>query len=264
MSSPETKVYLALFVAVTIIAVFLLFFIITIVRYHEKYQRLFKQLVFAEIRVLEKERKRIATDLHDDFGQLISIIRMQVGGLQARNAHEKEQLRLVIDHLNDAARRTRNMSESLLPNNFFRQTSLENIWSYINQVNRLKKVRISFTCRVTSFLDDEESDLHFFRIIQELISNTLKHSHARSLDLLICMDKHNLLLSSVDDGRGFDLETAHIGNAGSGLRNIHNRVALLNGTLFLHAAPGKGVQYEISIPIPPERKKMEKGVLTNF
>ncbi len=259
MSSPETKVYLALFVAVTIIAIFLLFYIVTIVRYHEKYQRLFKQLVFTEIRALEKERKRIAIDLHDDFGQLISIIKMQVGSLRAQTTHEKEQLRLAIGYLNDAALRTRSMSESLLPNNFFRQTSPENIRSYINQVNRLRKLRISFTCRTVHFLGDEESDLHFFRIIQELVNNTLKHSHGHLLDLLVCKEKNTLLLSSVDDGQGFDMEAANIGSAGSGLRNIHNRVALLNGTLFLHTAPGKGVQYEISIPIPPEKEKDRKG-----
>ena len=249
MYSHETKIYIALLVAIALIAVFLLFFIITIVSYQKKYQHLSRQLVLTEIRTLEQERRHIAAELHDDFGQILSVIRLQLGTLQVSGAEDREIIRNATGLINDTLTRVRTMSETLMPQTFFRKGSVKGIEHYIREMNRTQLLQIRLFCTEEQFFNSQEKELHLFRIIQELINNTIKHAAATEMDITIYPEKNILHVFTEDNGKGFNHREIMNAGLGSGLRNIHNRVELLNGRIFLQTEPGNGTRFEIQLPL---------------
>ncbi|GAC1527343.1 MAG: hypothetical protein NVS3B15_04100 [Sediminibacterium sp.] len=258
MPASQTQIYISLFVAIVIIAVYLLFFIITIISYQKKYQRLNRNLLLAEIKALETERSRIAKDLHDDFGQLLAAIKMQVESIVPLDESGEELIRNATRHINDTLHRMKTMSQNLMPQDLFRNGSVNNIRRYIEEINRTQSsIHIGFTFRGEHFFENNVKEGHLCRIIQELITNTLKHSKAKEMDIHVyhkkrfsgSSNKTMLHIYATDDGIGFNENTAGISGNCFGIRNIHDRVALMNGNISVLTAPGKGVQYEIKIPV---------------
>jgi signal transduction histidine kinase len=95
---------------------------------------------------------------------------------------------------------------------------------------------------------DEKRKLMLFRIIQEQVSNVLKHAAASTLEITLTLDEHIIELCIKDNGKGFEPENVRV-NKGVGLSNIASRAELFSGKVNIAAAPGKGCQLKIIIPI---------------
>jgi len=101
MDTQETKVYIAALIAAGVLGVILIYFIITMIRQQRKTQRLNLEKIEAEIRTLEKERKRIASDLHDDLGPLLSAIKFKINSVDLTHEDDKMMIEHASQHIDD-------------------------------------------------------------------------------------------------------------------------------------------------------------------
>ncbi len=249
MYAEETKFFIALLIAALVLALLLLFFIITIVQYHSLYRKQSMRQLHAEMDALENERKRIASDLHDDIGPLLSIVKMQVSSFKFNDAGEE------IEVLADAEKnvsyildRVKSLNTNLLPYTLLRNGLIAGLHEIVCELNKMQQIHIVLRCTPIDLYIPKSKELPVFRIIQELVTNALKHSMARELDIIIELKGNELEVVVCDDGKGFDKEKAMLGN-GLGLKNVTTRVALLKGALYLQPKLEGGTHFLIKLPV---------------
>lgn len=238
----------AVLVAALLIGIIIAYFIISIVRYHRRYVKLQKERIFAEITIQENERKRIATDLHDSIGPLLSAVKLNINSIEMRDSEDKRIIDLSGKYLDEIIGSMREISYNLLPNTLERKGLAEAIKEFVGQISSKSTVNIQFfilkECKVP-----KEKEIHIFRMIQEISHNTLKHANAKSLQIGLSEEEGNLLLFTKDDGKGFDADKEKNNNKGLGLKSLESRVEILNGIYSLDSKPNEGTNYFIKIPL---------------
>jgi signal transduction histidine kinase len=247
--SEQPSFYTLILFSIPLLGVFILLFICVIYFYHKKNKNLLHQLITTEITAAEKERKRIAADLHDDFGQLLSVIRLQVSSINPVSQADRQLIKEAAKHIDDVLKRMRVMSEAIVPNQLLAAGFCWGIEELVATFNKLGSIQVHW--ELSGDLPESEPDhwLHHYRIIQEILNNALKHSNAKNIWINALVDDKYFLLSVTDDGIGFDKEAVARAATGSGLRNIFNRVALLRGQIIIDTLPQQGVRYQIKTPL---------------
>ena len=249
MDTQETKIYIAALIAAGVLAILLIYFIINMIKQQRKTQRLHLEKIHAEILAQEKERKKIASDLHDDLGPLLSAIKFKINSIDIEKEDDKILIENASKHIDDTLERVRKISFDLLPNTLTRKGVVKAIEEFIPKIQKLVPLNIKFTYDDMIDLPDE-TKVNLYRMILEIINNTVKHSQAKNLRIeLTKMDMKIVLLTS-DDGVGFDLEKKVSMNSGLGLRNLQSRTEIMHGELLIDTQPGRGVKYNIQIPLP--------------
>ena len=201
----------------------------------------------------EKERSRLARDLHDGLGGMLANVKMKLSavtdhiGKQEMDATTIPNLQSIIVQLDRSVNELRRVSRNLMPDSLL----------YRGLEDALKDLCKSMT-QPHIFIDFQSSKLtgnypHAFmisvyRIVQELLTNALKHSEADQVWVQCSHESDILHLSLEDNGKGFEQSTENLESKGMGLSNIRNRVALLNGHIQIDTYPGKGSSFHIQIP----------------
>src|ERR1700744_440424 len=138
----ENKIlYITLLVSL-IIAIIILYFFISIIRYHRRYMRLQRERIFAEITIRENERKRIAGDLHDSLGPLLSAVKLNISSVDVDNDGDQAVLDKTGGYLDEIIGSLRRISHDLLPNTLERKGLLEAVREFIAQVKTKQKGNI--------------------------------------------------------------------------------------------------------------------------
>ena len=244
----ETKILNITILFSVIIAIIIIYFFVSIIRYHRRYMRLQREKIFAEITIQENERKRIAGDLHDSLGPLLSAVKLNITGLEVP-PEERELLEKTGRYLDDIIGSVRQISYDLLPNTLERKGLIEAIREFVVQVNLKQTINIQFYV-VKEVQIPKAKEIHIFRMIQEIVHNTLKHAEAANLQIGFGEEGGNLLFLTKDDGKGFDKEKTLSSNSrGLGLKSLESRCEILNGVLSLESQPGAGTNYFIKIPV---------------
>src|SRR6201996_8958532 len=125
-----------------IIAVIIIYFFVSIIRYHRRYMRLQREKIFAEITIRENERKRIANDLHDSLGPLLSAVKLNISSVDIENPADQDILDKTAVYLDEIIGSMRRISHDLLPNTLERKGLLEAIREFIHQMNTKQSVHI--------------------------------------------------------------------------------------------------------------------------
>src|SRR5882757_5953338 len=227
-----------------IIGAIIVYFFASIIRHHRRYMRLQREKIFAEITIRENERKRISGDLHDSLGPLLSAVKLNISSVDVPHAGDREVLEKTARYLDDIIGSMRRISHDLLPATLERKGLIEATREFINQVNLKQTINIQLYV-VKEIQVPKEKEIHIFRMIQEIVHNTMKHAHAANLQIGLSEEGGNLLLLAKDDGRGFDREKTMAGSQGLGLRSLESRCEILNGILSLESKPGAGTNYFI-------------------
>lgn len=248
MDTQETKVYIAALIAAGVLGIILIYFIITMIRQQRKTQRLNLEKIEAEIRTLEKERKRIASDLHDDLGPLLSAIRFKINAVDLINDDDKVLIENASQHIDDTLNRVREISFDLMPNTLIRKGLVQTLEEFIPKMEKLVPLKIHFTHEDINELPTEMT-INLYRIVLEIINNTVKHSQATNLVIQLTKPGKKIVLLTSDDGIGFDYEKKKEENPGLGLKNLQSRAEIMHGELLINTQPGKGVKYSIEIPL---------------
>jgi len=195
----------------------------------------------------QNERARIARDLHDSIGQMLSVIKMQVSQVEAPEGG-KEHVRRALGLVDTTIQEVRHISHNLLPEglNFGLVRALEEMATRINGAGG-PAFLMELSDDIRSHPFTEQSAFSVYRIIQEITGNMLHHAAATQIRLEMYQKDAAVVISLSDNGKGFD-PAAVAGSGGIGWKNIRVRVQFLNGTMQLHAAPATGTQVIITIP----------------
>lgn len=248
MDAKETSFYTAVLIASIIIGVIICYFIISIIRQQRKNLELYRQSVLAEITAMEKERARIAADLHDELGPMLSAIKLKIGSFELPDVDDQKEAEKTNEHIDSLMKRMREISYDLIPNTLIRKGLVVALKEFVEYTNESGQLKINFNAE-ESVSTEQQKAIHIYRIVQEVINNTLRHSGAKLLNINLKQENGTLFLSTIDDGVGFDHQAASKGEGGIGLRNILNRTEIIGGQMFIESEKHKGTKYTFEIPV---------------
>ena len=216
----------------------------------EAVQKAENQSLAKEEVIIEKERKRIARDLHDTVSQELFAAHMILSGvsqqaLKLDREKMQTQLQSVAAILETAQKDLRVLLLHLRPVELEDKSLVEGIQILLKELEDKSDLKVSLKQNVTKL--PKKIEEHIFRIIQELISNTLRHAQASCLDVYLYQTDVELQLKVVDNGIGFQLGS--FDDLSYGLRNIKERVEDMAGTVQLLTAPKQGLAIDIRIPL---------------
>jgi signal transduction histidine kinase len=205
-------------------------------------------LIHSNLQTLEDERKRFAEDLHDEIGASLSAIRLHVSRLEIEAAENalKTQLKEVKGIIDQSMASTRRISHNMLPPGlemFGLMHIVEDLAKTVSQPDLQVKADIQADLPRLPY----NTELALYRILQELLNNTIKHAKASEVMITIAVDADRYILSYRDNGKGFD--AASVRYAGLGLRNMESRTNMIQGSFHFDTSPGKGLFVEITIPL---------------
>ena len=216
----------------------------------EAVQKAENQSLAKEEVIIEKERKRIARDLHDTVSQELFAAHMILSGvsqqaLKLDREKMQTQLQSVAAILETAQKDLRVLLLHLRPVELEDKSLVEGIQILLKELEDKSDLKVSLKQNVTKL--PKKIEEHIFRILQELISNTLRHAQASCLDVYLYQTDVELQLKVVDNGIGFQLGS--LDDLSYGLRNIKERVEDMAGTVQLLTAPKQGLAVDIRIPL---------------
>lgn len=220
---------------------------------HEEFTR---QLLNSQ----ERERKRLAAELHDGMGQNLLVIKNNAL-LLLKNPEIPEVLKDKLKSISDISSSTlndvRSISHNLRPAELDRFGLTEAINSAIEKVqNSVEFILISYIENIDSLFENE-TEINIYRIVQESLNNVIKYSEATEAELKITRDASDIKITLTDNGRGFDVYNQNK-QAGSGIRAISERINILNGWFDIASSPGKGTKLFITIPVNGTGFKLSK------
>lgn len=231
-----------------LITVIIIYFIASIIHYHRRYIKLQKERILAEIVMQENERKRIANDLHDSLGPLLSTVKLNINSINVDDEEEKEIIDRAGRHLDAIIKTIRQISYNLLPNTLDRKGLFVALNEFASEVTNKKGLRIDIRADKDPALE-KDKEIHAFRMLQEIIHNTIKHAYAKKLQVTLKRDDNNFWILTEDDGVGFSLNKSKNESTGFGLKSIESRVEILHGKMNIETQPGAGTSYVIQIPL---------------
>ncbi|WP_298416843.1 sensor histidine kinase [uncultured Kordia sp.] len=199
----------------------------------------------------EGERQRIARDLHDRLGSILSMVKIHfksveenIETLKISNIKQYEKANQLLDNACDEVRKISHDMASGVLTKFGLVAALEDLKETLEETNQ---VEVEFIAHGLDNRLDNDVEITIYRIIQELISNTLKYAKAKNITIQLISREDNLNVSVEDDGIGFDTKDER--NRGIGLINVASRVESLEGELHVDSMIGKGTSISIDIPI---------------
>ncbi|GAB1463177.1 tetratricopeptide repeat-containing sensor histidine kinase [Pedobacter sp.] len=195
----------------------------------------------------ERERRRIAGDLHDGVGQMLSAALMNLNGLFSKlnlpndtNLQAEKALALV----NESYDEMRSISHQMMPNALIKSGLASAVKEFIGKLDK-DKLKVTLETAGLNQRLDEQTETVIYRIIQETVTNVVKHANASKLDIQIIKDDDGIAFTIEDNGKGFNKNDV---KAGIGLSNIYSRVEFLKGTVDIDSTEGKGTLVAIHLP----------------
>jgi signal transduction histidine kinase len=248
MDPREKELYNSILIVVAVIAAIMVYFIISIIRQQRRYRRLTQQKIKAEITTLENERRRIAADLHDEVGPLLSAVKLQINNIDGAGKEEQAIIEKSSIYIDDVIRKMREISNDLLPNILVRKGLVAAVQDFIGKLRSASDIVIDFQHNEPMRFETA-TEVNMYRIVQEIIHNAVKHSRARHLKIQLQMTDKLLRLATEDDGVGFDLDEIRKTKGGLGLLNLQSRTDVMSGEFSCETDKGKGTKYLFEIPL---------------
>ena len=226
-------------------------------RLNRQRQLLNKRILTAVLRTEEKSRSRFSKELHDGLGPLLSSAKMSLSAL-AGERREEERGEIIANTtyvIDEAIRSLREISNNLSPhvlNDFGLARGVQN---FVNKTVAIHPLRIRFTTNLRTERFDTDIEVILYRVICELINNSLKHSGCSQINLSLALRSGVLTLDYSDDGRGFNPQAML--DCGMGLSNIASRINSLNGTFDISSSKDRGMRVGIRVntQTPPAAKR---------
>ena len=195
----------------------------------------------------EKERKRIAQELHDGLNGDLSAIKYRLSTLEESGLSpiDTENLGKVITMIDDSCTQIRSISHNLMPSSILEYGLIETIKEYLIKINTSDNFRVDFQSYGNYIALSKKNETIIYRIIQELVTNILKHSKASEAMIQLNYREDELVITVEDNGIGFNL---NIVSSGIGHKNIQTRIAFLNAHMDVDSS-ANGTFYTITIDI---------------
>lgn len=220
---------------------------LTIIRDITERKEIEKVILHTIIDTEERERRRLAGDLHDEIGPLLASLRMYVSTLQQKlkETDYSEVLGIMMKLIKNSVENIRTISNNISPHLIERYGLASAINAEVDNVRLL--LPISFQTNTSGLKFSRNIELIFYRIVKELINNTIKYANANCATINLSYSESMLSLDYTDDGIGFDIEEIEKEkNKGLGLFNIVNRIKSIKGDYAYNTSPGKGFNFTLS------------------
>ncbi|MBA2613623.1 MAG: sensor histidine kinase [Bacteroidetes bacterium] len=205
-----------------------------------------KSIIEAE----EKERRRIAQDLHDGVGQILSAAKLNLSGLESQinlsNASQKDAFKNALDLIDDSVKEVRAVSHNMMPNTLIKLGLASAIREFITKIGTVPNLKIDLEIVGLDKRIDENIETVLYRVIQEIVANILKHAKATEISLQLIKHEKELSIIVEDNGVGFDTTKINIFE-GIGLKNIISRIEFINGTVHFDSTIGHGTTVIIEV-----------------
>jgi signal transduction histidine kinase len=204
----------------------------------------------AVIEAEERERQRIARELHDGVGQQLSAARLHLSALEGKfdPSQTKEELLLnnAISMMDDAVKEVRSVAHAMLANALLKQGLAGAVRDFIQKINSGGLIKIELEISGLDQKLDSTVESMLFRIIQEIMSNIIRHSGANQVTIQLHRQESELVLMVEDNGIGFDTSAAF---SGAGMQNMKSRVEYINGIFEVDSSPGRGTTISVEVKI---------------
>jgi signal transduction histidine kinase len=202
-------------------------------------------LLQSQLEIQEQTLKRVSWELHDNLGQVASIIKINLNTMQlADTAKAAEKIESTKELTRQLIYDIKALSVSL-GSDRLKQAGLPRVLqTEVDRLNKTGEFTASFTQEgIMPFIDDDKAVI-LYRMAQEILNNMVKHSGAINIKLDLTIKGNLFTLAFTDDGAGFDV-AAKIESGGAGLKNLYNRAKLINATLNISSNPGRGTYTSI-------------------
>ena len=203
----------------------------------------------AILEVEDKERTRFAVELHDGLGPMLSAVKYNLSGISAKmntlNEEDKSVFEKTMKILDESCREVRQVSHSIMPNALLKNGLVNAIRDFVSKIDN-SKLLVQLNISQLDRSLDPKVEIAVYRIIQECVSNVIKHAEATKLNVSMLQDEDGLSIAIEDNGKGFDV--SQVNYNGIGLNNIATRVRYLQGTFEVDSRPGNGSLIIIHIP----------------
>ena len=203
-----------------------------------------KELLKTVIETQEAERKRIAQDLHDDISSKLNVVSLNSHLLKTPNLNETEQFEItnnIIELTQKALENSRRIAHDLLPPVLEKFGLHAGIEELVEEFNSTKTVKVSYKNQIDFESYPIEKHLHIFRILQELLNNSLRHGKATEISILFANFDNRKTCTYIDNGLGFD-SSSEENQKGLGMKNIESRINFLGGDFNFTSKPNEGVK----------------------
>ena len=212
-----------------------------------------KQLVAVDsmLKGQEEERSRLAKDLHDGLGGLLSGVKFSLTNMKHNLIVTPDNMAVFersLDMIDTSINELRRVAHNMMPEILLKYGLDEALKEYCNKINATGLIKINYQFHGLENRIEKTEEIIVYRVIQELLNNILKHSGATEGFVQIIRQEARLNVVVEDNGRGFDTNQ-HINNKGAGLANIRSRVDYLKGQLDIHSEPNKGTLVNIEFKI---------------
>lgn len=256
----KQEVYILIIVASIVfllVAFFLFFFVLYFLR--KKKQILLEQellkasfaqtLLESQLEIQEQTLQHISKELHDNLGQVASLIKINLHTIQVIEANKATQ------KLEDTKELTRQLisdikalSVSLGADRITQGGLAKALETEIERLNRTDQFVATFEEEGNIIGLDNDKAIILYRMVQEGLNNMVKHSEAKHINLKLSSTENLIILALSDDGKGFDLQERIINGTGAGLNNLQKRATLINAKLTMQSSIGNGTQVTIELP----------------
>ena len=206
----------------------------------------------------EAERTRIAEDLHDSLGGMLSSLKLQYDTLQLEHnglSSDREYQR-IMSLIDDACSEVRDIARNLKPIALEKLGLTAALTDLVNRYSIRDIMDISLHTHEVDGVLSDEAKLHVYRIIQELLNNALKHAHATEIDVQVNKMDDRLFIMVEDNGKGFDHINA---KQGLGLGNLKSRVNVLRGEMEIDSSKDRGTSITVHIPTHTAQFEISKS-----
>ena len=206
-----------------------------------------KRILMAVLRTEEKFRSRYSRELHDGMGPLLSSAKMSMSVL-AKRAEDEENRELIASTsavIDEAIRSLREISNNLSPQVLNDFGLVRGITNFINKNPQLRTIEMRFDTNLRKERFGHDIEVILYRVICELINNSLKHSGCTKIELDLQLVYDRIYLTYSDNGRGFD--TQAVADYGMGMSNLTSRIHSLGGTIEITSQPNKGMAASIVV-----------------
>lgn len=233
--------------AVFILAIVIGYYIYSIIHAHKLETSRKKNYMFNEIRVLEKERERIALNIHDSAGPELSLLKLNLDSIELFNEDDILKVQKMKAHIDEIITDLRNASHNLMPTVLINYGLIAAIQELSENMSR-PSLKIEFNGKVNSEISQDIS-IHIYRILEEFIFNTIKHANATCIKILVREEEKFYFINARDNGKGFNMYQTEKIQTSLGLKGFEYRTELLGGEFDMYSEEGKGIEIKLKIPI---------------
>jgi len=224
----------------------------------EKIEKSVNELRYRSVLILEgqeEERRRLAKELHDGIGQMLTAMKMNLDSVALTGAsHNRQRLDDIKHFLNSVMKEVRRVSLNLAPRSLSDFGLVPAVRKFCQEVNKISDIEVEFVDK-TQFINrlDNNIEMNIYRIVQEGVNNAIKYSGAKKITITFYHNPSQLTITIADNGKGFDYEqlekNGHFTESGHGIFNMKERAAFVDADFQIESQSGKGTEIAITVPI---------------